>query len=385
MALASGLVSCVNPAEPYDAIYITQAQKELELTLSVDEPPASTSFSVSSSVKATENVDVTLAVTPDVIDAYNRKYGKNYAMAPEGTYQLSATTATIEAGYSVSDDIEVSITSLDGYETGTQYCIPVTIESTSSMTPLEPSRTLFLVIKTPVVSKAIKIGSNRYVVPGFKDDQTLSALKEVTLETMVYVNAFQSSDPYISSIMGIEGTCGVRFGDVKVPNNCVQICHGNYQPAATTALCDAGKWYHIAAVWTTSSWDIYINGQYITGTTTAGETMNLTETGSCGFQLGASYSYGRTLNGYLSEVRVWTRALNQTEIANNMYYVDPKSDGLLAYWRMNEYETCNESIIIRNNESYTYRNVVRDATGNGYDHQVVILTQPHTGNTSKNL
>ena len=367
MALASGLVSCVNPAEPYDAIYITQAQKELELTLSVDEPPASTSFSVSSSVKATENVDVTLAVTPDVIDAYNRKYGKNYAMAPEGTYQLSATTATIEAGYSVSDDIEVSITSLDGYETGTQYCIPVTIESTSSMTPLEPSRTLFLVIKTPVVSKAIKIGSNRYVVPGFKDDQTLSALKEVTLETMVYVNAFQSSDPYISSIMGIEGTCGVRFGDVKVPNNCVQICHGNYQPAATTALCDAGKWYHIAAVWTTSSWDIYINGQYITGTTTAGETMNLTETGSCGFQLGASYSYGRTLNGYLSEVRVWTRALNQTEIANNMYYVDPKSDGLLAYWRMNEYETCNESIIIRNNESYTYRNVVRDATGNGYD------------------
>lgn len=367
MALASGLASCVNPAEPYDAIYITEAQKELELTLSVDEPPASTSFSVSSSVKATENVDVTLAVTPDVIEAYNRKYGKNYAMAPEGTYQLSATTATIEAGYSVSDDIEVSITSLDGYETGTQYCIPVTIESTSSMTPLEPSRTLFLVIKTPVVSKAIKIGSNRYVVPGFKDDQTLSALKEVTLETMVYVNAFQSSDPYISSIMGIEGTCGVRFGDVKVPNNCVQICHGNYQPAATTALCDAGKWYHIAAVWTTSSWDIYINGQYITGTTTAGETMNLTETGSCGFQLGASYSYGRTLNGYLSEVRVWTRALNQTEIANNMYYVDPKSDGLLAYWRMNEYETCNESIIIRNNESYTYRNVVRDATGNGYD------------------
>ena len=367
MALASGLVSCVNTVEPYDAIYITEAQKELELTLSVDEPPASTSFSVSSSVKATENVDVTLAVTPDVIDAYNRKYGKNYAMAPEGTYQLSATTATIEAGYNVSDDIEVSITSLDGYETGTQYCIPVTIESTSSMTPLEPSRTLFLVIKTPVISKAIKIGSNRYVVPGFKDDQTLSALKEVTLETMVYVNAFQSSDPYISSIMGIEGTCGVRFGDVKVPNNCVQICHGNYQPAATTALCDAGKWYHIAAVWTTSSWDIYINGQYITGTTTAGETMNLTETGSCGFQLGASYSYGRTLNGYLSEVRVWTRALTQTEIANNMYYVDPKSDGLLAYWRMNEYETCNESIIIRNNESYTYRNVVRDATGNGYD------------------
>ena len=184
VALAAGLASCVNPTEPYDAVYITQAQEELELTLSVDEPPASATFSVSSSVKATENVDVTLAVTPNVIEAYNQKYGKNYVMAPEGTYQLSATTATIEAGYSVSDDIEVLITSLDGYQTGTQYCIPVTIESTSSMTPLEPSKTLFLVIKTPVVSKAIQIGSNRYIVPGFKDDQTLSALREVTLEAL---------------------------------------------------------------------------------------------------------------------------------------------------------------------------------------------------------
>ena len=36
---------------------------------------------------------------------------------------------------------------------------------------------------------------------------------------------------------------------------------------------------------------------------------------------------------------------------------------------MNEYEQCNEVINIRGNanENYTYRNVVRDATGNGYD------------------
>lgn len=236
------------------------------------------------------------------------------------------------------------------------------------MQVLEPSETVFIVLKTPVVSKAIYIGSNRYIIPGFKDDPTLSALKEVTLETMVYVNGFQNSDPYISSIMGIEGTCGVRFGDVKVPNNCVQICHGSYQPAATAALCDAQKWYHIAAVWTGSTWDIYINGQYITGTSTAGETMNLTETGSCGFQLGASYGYGRTLNGYLSEVRVWTRALTQSEIANNMYYVDPASAGLLAYWKMDSCEDANESIQIRESDyPTTYYNVVRDATGHGYD------------------
>lgn len=368
IALAALVSACANPVEPYDAVYITQAQESMEIVLSVDVPPATTSFSVSSSVKATENVVVDLKVVPEEIEAYNSKYGKNYKMAPEGTYSLSALSATIEAGYNVSDDIDVTINSIEGFETGSTYCIPVSISSVSSMQVLEPSKTVFIVLKTPVASKAIYIGSNRYIVPGFKDDPTLSALKEVTLETMVYVNAFQNSDPYISSIMGIEGTCGVRFGDVKVPKNCVQICHGDYQPAATSALCDSNKWYHIAAVWTGSTWDIYINGQYITGTSTGGETMNLTETGSCGFQLGASYSYGRTLNGYLSEVRVWTRALTQSEIANNMYYVDPSSPGLLAYWKMDSCEDANESIQIRESDyPTTYYNVVRDATGHGYD------------------
>ena len=70
--------------------------------------------------------------------------------------------------------------------------------------------------------------------------------------------------------------CGVRFGDVKIPNNCVQICHASYQPAATDKLCETGRWYHIAAVWTGSTWDIYIDGQYVTGTQTAGETIDLT-------------------------------------------------------------------------------------------------------------
>ena len=49
--------------------------------------------------------------------------------------------------------------------------------------------------------------------------------------------------------MGIEGICGVRFGDVKVDPDCIQICHDSYQPAATDKPFDKEKWYHVAAVW----------------------------------------------------------------------------------------------------------------------------------------
>ena len=103
--------------------------------------------------------------------------------------------------------------------------------------------------------------------------------------------------------------------------------------------------------------DIYIDGIYATGVPTQGETVDLSSDNSGGFYLGASYGGGRYMYGYIAEARVWTRALSQSEIANNMNYVDPASDGLLAYWRMNEWEP---------NEDGS-GNVVRDETGHGYD------------------
>lgn len=41
-----------------------------------------------------------------------------------------------------------------------------------------------------------------------------------------------------------------------------------------------------------------------------------------------------------------------------MNYVDPASEGLLAYWRMNEWEPRTGG-----------RNIVKDLTGHGYDAQ----------------
>ena len=54
--------------------------------------------------------------------------------------------------------------------------------------------------------------------------------------------------------------------------------------------------------------------------------------------------------------RVWTRALTEAEISNNMNYVNPESDGLLAYWRMNAWEAKDGG-----------GNIVKDLTGHGYD------------------
>ena len=73
--------------------------------------------------------------------------------------------------------------------------MPVSIEriENSGLAVLEPSRTLFIVLKTPVISKAIYLGSsNIYKVPSFQEDANLAALKAITLEARVYMDGFQN-------------------------------------------------------------------------------------------------------------------------------------------------------------------------------------------------
>lgn len=347
-AMAAISAACTNPVETYDAIFMTDAQKNAYKTITIDTPPDGTTFTVSSSVKAEEDVQIELEVRPDLLEDFNKKNGKNYVMAPDGCFELSSYSTSIRKGYTQSSEVALTVNSMSDFAEGTTYCIPVGIKSASKMQVLEPSRTLFIVLKTPVISKAIYLGSSPYSVPSFKEDASLSAIPTLTLEARVYVEQFQSRSPFISSVMGIEGECLMRFGDVKVDNNCIQICQGSYQPAAMDKPCDTNTWYHVAAVWTGKSLDIYIDGQYVTGVPTNGEPVNLTADN--GFYLGRSYG-GRYLSGYVAEMRVWTKALSQAEIANNMNYVDPHSDGLLAYWRMNRYEGTT----------------VPDETGHGYD------------------
>ena len=346
---------CQETAETYPAIYITEAQVNADKSMTIDVPPAETKFTISSSVLVDEDVDVELEICPDLLESFNKKNGKNYQIPPTGCYELSTNKVKILAGYNTSAEVGFIVNDIAQFKEGVTYCVPIRIKNVSKLNVLDPSRTLFIVLKTPVISKAIYLGgSNIYTIKGFKNNSDLAALPQLTLEARVYMNGFCNHDPYISSIIGKEGVCMVRFGDVKVPKDCLQICHDSYQPAAADKPLQTKRWYHVAAVWSGSSWDLYIDGQFATGVPTGGELMNLAE--GRDFYIGASYGRGRPLNGYVAECRVWTRALSQSEIANNMNYVDPASEGLLAYWRMNAWEPGENG-----------GNVVKDLTGHGFD------------------
>ena len=106
---------------------------------------------------------------------------------------------------------------------------------------------------------------------------------------------------------------------------------------------------------------LYIDGKLALAKAATGEWQDISlgkpmkqnswETETRPFYIGYSYSAGRELNGEFSECRIWNVAKTQEEIANNVYEVDPQSEGLVAYWKFDEGEG----------------KIVRDHTGNGND------------------
>lgn len=380
LACAAAFAGCQEAAEYTPSIYITEAQKEPAKIVTIYEAGQKAEFSVSASKIVSEETHVTLQVCPELLDEYNTTYGRTCVLLDDDLYNFAKKEVTIKAGTNVSDACEIVVKEL--LEPGTFYCLPLRIVKTDgSMPVLAPSSTLYIVFRAPVHGKGVYIGSgNKYIVPGFYDQKgqdgtrDLSAIPEMTLECRVYANSFTKSDPYISSIMGLEGNVCLRFGDVKIGYDVLQICMGDYQPAAINSPCATNQWYHVAGVWTRSSLRVYIDGKFITETRHKGESVDISQVqlwngSGIGFGLGcaSNYNSNRPLNGYLAEARVWTRALTASEIANvkDLVIVDPKSPDLLAYWKMDASESVTDY-----REPYSrwnLRNKVVDQTGNGYD------------------
>lgn len=351
LALAGmfALHSCQN-AEPYeDMLFFTGTESSTVKRIST-EVPTSIGLSVTASCKVENEIVVSTKVDAAKVEEYNRKEGSKYKLLPNNLYEFSSADLKIEKGENVSKPIELTILNLDEFEPEVIYLLPVSIEQVQGgMSVLEASRTLYIIVSKPLITKAANISGRYFKVP-FEENETSLKLNQVSYEARVRVNKFASSNPFISTVMGIEGHFCFRFGDVAIKPNQIQIAGKGVETTAPTELT-TGKWYHLAAVFDGANVKIYIDGKLDVSKAASASWIDLRdEEKSRGFYIGRS-SGGRPLNGDISEVRVWSKALTSKEIINNMCGVNPLSEGLIAYWRFNE-GTGNQ---------------IQDFTGHGWD------------------
>ena len=195
------------------------------------------------------------------------------------------------------------------------------------------------------------LANNYFEIPGFvagsPTANVVNGLKQLTFEAVVRVNRF---DPLteISSIMGIEQYCLLRFGDSGFPRQQLQFAVNEmkFPNANDGKLLQPGEWYHVAVTYDTETKAaiMYVDGkeQSRIDDYGNGEAINLGKQKKGDFMFKIGHSYGdpddmsRQLNGEICEVRIWNVLRSQEEIYRNMYDVDPQTTGLKAYWKFNE-------------------------------------------------
>lgn len=323
-------MACSKDKENGDALFITGTEVNPSTTLTVDAGASSTAISVTSSGLVNTDIAIKLKIDTTLIASFNRANNKAYVAPPAGIYSLSGDEVTIKSGEYVSNAVNFTISSNSQLRDGIAYMVPVTISSSGSNLPVLPaSRTVYIVINKVIRSTVASIAGNYFTCDFSQNNDNLKAMTNLTYEARVLVSGFQNSSPFISSLMGIEENYLLRFGDVTIGKDQLQQAGGS---ALTVAAPFAtGKWYHVALTYDGSTQKIFVDGA-LAASRSLTRTVDLTQGG---FYIGRSAG-GRLLNGLVSECRVWSKALTQTEIINGMCGVDPSTPGLVAYWKLNE-------------------------------------------------
>ncbi|MCD8072290.1 MAG: DUF1735 and LamG domain-containing protein [Alistipes sp.] len=372
----SFLQSCSDGYDHYDGIYISSTlgiTPTYDLYLD-DDFPKVLDLTVASSRPVANDVSVYLKADPSLIEDYNAKYGTNYLPIPEGAFILTHSVAQIKSGnFSTTEAIQFKVLSKEGFEIGDSYMMPVTIsEISGGETIIEASRTIYIAINEVIVRSAVHLGTSGYLVGKFAektvvDGVDITTLKNLTLEIRCKVDRYvqNNGDHSFNGIMGLEENFAVRLSSFNEAGGRVEVMGANMGDISGGIPYPLNQWGHIAATYEGDDdgngvVSIYVDGELqISSPVTRAEARKYIDLtyryGTSSTANGYDYMVGnnvssRYINGAVSEGRVWVRTLTQAEIRNNMCAVNPKSEGLIAYWYFDEEGTTFE-----------------DATGNGYD------------------
>ena len=343
---------------------------------------------------AAQDVQVSLAVDPSLVAAYNARYGTAWPMLDAKYYTLSSETATIAAGRTVSDVVTLQLRGLMGEgeeQTGAlpldeTFLVPVHI-SGASMDVLRGSDVAWYVVKrSSAITVAAQLGEGNWInFPTLDKYGTNSSawngLTAMTYEALIYIDQFATTDAEglpvnISSVLGVEQYLLLRIGDTNFERQQLQFDgsgsgsqFGKFPGKDATKNLEAGRWYHVACTYDQAARTvrIYVDGQlqseesgvgiatqsednrinlamralydyYLNNPTEENEKKYGGFVDAYQFFIGKSYDEKRPLNGKIAEARVWSVARTPEQIWENMYNVENPADDptLLGYWKFNE-------------------------------------------------
>ena len=339
-ACAMLLASC-NDAE-YDVLenqaYIAQTNTNgntaKKITIGNDEVSTEMSVRVSSPVKKACSFQI--STDQAALDSYNKLNSTSYEMLPAEQYTMSANKVTVEEGNSASTPVSINVQPFtdDLKASGKKYAIALKIDSKDGANILKSGKSIVYVLDQVIYQAVPTLNRYNYAKMELRQQNDLTAW---TVELNINMSVLktevgQGNNQAIFAASGSEGRDGeiyIRFGDAPIEGNRLQIKTQGSQ-MNSNMLFNQQTWYHLAFVCTGTKLYLYVNGVLDNSIDLGGKVVCVDN-----MSLASSGSYFLA-NAMYSEVRLWRVARSQAEIANNMYVIDPHTEGLEAYWKMNE-------------------------------------------------
>lgn len=350
--LAMFVVSCQNDETFDNKVYNVLSQGPVTTTMvkaGVSELTQTVQAAVPSQVD--RDVTITYKVDESKVAIYNKSFYDEAVMLPAEFYEMPESQVTIFKNSAQSTPLKIQFKQLNLLDRELTYVLPVTIASTNGLDILESARNKFFVFKAGALVNVVGKITENHLSINWKNKEPFKSLSTFTMEALVRVQNF---DRQISTIMGIEGVFLLRCGDSSYPSNQLQVSVGrDFFPGADNKKgLPTNKWTHIAVTYDAAKGlKIYIDGQLQSeGADKKYGPINLSPSIN-EFYIGKSWDDNRYLAGDICECRIWNVVRTREEIANNFYFVNPSSAGLIAYWKFDE-----------GNGS-----VVKDHTANGND------------------
>lgn len=272
---------------------------------------------------------------------YNQMYGASAEALPEDMVTIEGEQVEILSGSVESSAATVTFAGMERLDRAKIYVAPVRLVDVQGIDVLDSKTTVYYVFKGAALINVVAGLAENRAYPDWKDAGPVSNMNSFTLEALINCTQFGRQ---ISTVMGIEGQFLIRIGDAGVPDNQIQISTSAGNLTSSDLQLETGRWYHLAVTFDNGTIRVYLDGsEKLSGTTylssvNFGVAHSDESTGARCFWIGYSYSSDRYLDGYISEARIWNKALTSVELnANNHFYkVEPDADGLVAYWKFNE-------------------------------------------------
>ena len=316
-----------------------------------DEIPITYNFSVSTTGVVSEDVNVHISYDSLAVTRYNERYKTSYVAVPRNTFVINDEYVVIKKGTATSPLTSITLRDNAFIQEGVSYVIPLAVAylEGGQMQILETSRNLFIKLGKTMETFSLDIpGTGVYSTYSLGSGYDLSA--SWTLEIKAYPTNLKRSgaDQLCRLCCWNEDGGGqvlLRFNENGKPWKTLDIVapNGRYVTGTTgsgdseVGTFNENQWYMISIVWNGTDMAVYINGEKDTP-------WQNTISGNQGFQLNrfeigmswGGYGSSQSYTGRMAEMRIWKLARSQSDIASTLCSVDPKSEGLLGYWKMNE-------------------------------------------------